>query len=64
MREAGGRFTAWFSMIERHALEVEAERANATISWIVRVAVRRYLGKEALKQAAEDVINVASNQLE
>lgn len=59
---SGGRFTAWFSPIERRALEVAAERENGTLNFIVRKAVRQYLGKEALKKAAEDVMVVTGNQ--
>lgn len=58
----GSRFTAWFSATERRALEVAAERENATINFIVRRAVRKYLGTEALKKAADDVMVVTRNQ--
>lgn len=58
----GGRFTAWFSDTERRALETRAAEADATVNYIVRRAVRKYLGPEALKKAAEDVMDVAGNK--
>lgn len=57
----GKRFTAWFSATERRALEVRAEDEGTTINYIVRRAVRAYLGNQALKDAHEDVTAVTGN---
>ena len=58
----GGRFTAWFSPVERSALEAEAAREGDTVSYVVRKAVRKYLGPDKLKEAAETVMDVAGNR--
>lgn len=58
----GGRFTAWFSATERAALNAEAELEGTTVNWVVRKAVRRYLGKDKLKAAAETVMGVTGNK--
>lgn len=57
----GGRFTAWFSDTERLALERKAKDDDATINYIIRRAVRKYIGTEALKAAAESVMVVPGN---
>jgi hypothetical protein len=59
---AGARFTAWFSDVERDALSKRAAEENTTVNWVVRTAVRKFLGKEALKEAAERVMDVAGNK--
>lgn len=56
-----GRFTAWFSATERTALKAHADAESATENYIVRMAVRKYLGKDKLKAAAEEVMDVAGN---
>lgn len=56
------RMTAWFSPTERHALQTEADRVDATVGWVIRRAVRKYLGPEKMKKAAEYVMDVADNQ--
>lgn len=58
----GSRFTAWFSSIERKALEDRALKDGTPTNYVVRLAVRRYLGREALKKAADEVMDVMSNQ--
>lgn len=60
--KGGGRFTAWFSDTERRALNTAAEAEDSTVNWIVRRAVRQYLGKDALKQAAQEVMDVTGNK--
>ncbi len=58
---SGGRFTAWFSPTERVALKARAKDEDSTENYIVRMALRQYLGKDALKGAAEEVMDVAGN---
>jgi hypothetical protein len=60
----GGRFTAWFSDTERTALEARALEEGTPTNYVVRMAVRKYLGKDALKQAAEKVMDVSGNENE
>lgn len=61
---AGNR-TVWFDAMERTALEAEAIRENASLAWVVRRAVRQYLGVGKLTQAAsaldEQVTEVTGN---
>lgn len=61
VERSGGRFTAWFSETERTALEARALEEKTPTNYIVRMAVRQYLGKEALKAAAQKVMDVAGN---
>lgn len=56
-----GRFTSWFSATERHALEKRAAADGVHLNYIVRMAVREYLGKDALKEAAQEVMDVTGN---
>lgn len=58
----GGRFTAWFSNTERRALDTYAAEHDATVNWVVRKAVRKFLGAEALKAAAQQVMDVTGNK--
>lgn len=55
------RFTAWFSATERRALNTLANKQGVTVNYLVRIAVREYLGPEALKKAASDVMDVTRN---
>jgi len=57
----GGRFTAWFSATERRALDAAARSEESTVNYIVRKAVRQYLGSDALKEAAQSVMDVTGN---
>lgn len=50
-----GRFTAWFSAIERRALERLAREQDSTVNYVVRVAVRQYIGKNRLLAAAREL---------
>jgi len=56
------RVTSWLTSIERRALEVRAAEENCTLNFLMREAVRQYLGKDALKAAAEDLVAVTSNK--
>ena len=38
------RFTAWLSERERQALDEMAAELNTSVNFIVRVAIRQYLG--------------------
>ena len=58
----GGRFTAWFSETERRALETRAVSEQATLNYVFRKAIREYLGPDALKEAADNVMHVAGNR--
>lgn len=58
----GSRFTAWISDIERRGLEIEAKRREVTLNFLVRKAIRKYLGPEVLREAAEDVMDVTRNR--
>lgn len=55
MAKEAGRFTAWFSGPERRALESTARDEQATAGFIVRKAVRQYVGKKALLKAAGEL---------
>lgn len=55
MATEAGRFTAWFSAAERRALESAAREQDSTVNFIVRTAVRRHLGREALIRAASEI---------
>lgn len=50
-----GRFTAWLSAPERRALESVARDEEATEAFIVRKAVRKYVGNKALLKAAAEL---------
>lgn len=56
------RLTAWLTGIERKALDDRATAENCTLNFLVREAIRQYLGKDALKAAAEDLTAVTSNK--
>ncbi len=52
-----GRFTAWFSATERRALEAVAEKERCTVNYIIRTAIRQYVGSDALKTAARGILD-------
>lgn len=56
------RFTAWLNPIERKALELEAEQQHSTMNFVLRMALREYLGKDALYRAGELVTGVTRNK--
>lgn len=63
-----GRFTTWLSVVERHALETAAQQQGKTVATLIRLAVRQYIGTDALKRAACELVgetppvaNVTSN---
>lgn len=51
-----GRFTTWLSAVERHALETAAREQGKTIATLIRLAVRQYVGTDALKKAACELV--------
>lgn len=46
------KFTANISAIERHALRAQAAREGSTMNFVLRIAIRDYLGMDALKRSA------------
>jgi predicted transcriptional regulator len=61
MSTTGGRFTTWLSPTERLALDTKASEEDSTSNYIMRKALRQYVGKEALKAAAQQVMDVTGN---
>lgn len=47
------RFTAWFSERERKAIEARAGELNTSANYIVRSAVRQYLGLDNGRQSSQ-----------